>query len=63
MVSSDRTTPTFHPNGIRPVGGNSTPVAPATCACGITAIVSTIAWGLQCQPCYDADVRKAAGDG
>lgn len=57
---ADRYEPTLAPNGFRPVG-NTVPgvtFAPMRCLCGITAIVSTLAWGFQCQPCYDGTVRR-----
>lgn len=59
MAEMDRTAPRFYWNGIRPAGGNGTPID-VKCSCGITAIVHTSTWGLQCQPCYDAATQKAS---
>jgi hypothetical protein len=59
MADGSRFEPRLYPDGVRPVGNTVPGVSfDVKCACGITAIVSTMAWGFQCQPCYDADVRR-----
>lgn len=56
-MTDDLRTPTFSWNGFGPIGNVSgLPLTPIKCLCGITAVVNTLAWGFQCQPCYDGSV-------